>query len=109
MHIPYRATQCNPTAWQAVDWGLPQIAVPFHLRLTRLPWHLPLWANPSFCARPSHIWIKDYGAHITVMEWEATVQAGKARNLDSNLNNQSPSNFAILHARFGGAGKCITL
>ena len=65
--------------------------------------------NPSFRARPSHIWIKDYGAHITVMEWEAVVKAGKACNLDGDLNNQAPSNFAILCARSGGAGKCITL
>ena len=109
MCIPYRAAQCDPTAWRAVDWGLPQIAVPFNPRPTRSPWRLPLRANPSFRARPSHIWVKDYGAHITVTEWTAAVQAGKARNLDGELINQSPSNFAILRARFGSAGKCITL
>ena len=49
-----------------------------------------LQVNPNFRVRPSHIWIKDYGAHITVTEWVAAVQVGKAHNLDGNLNNQSP-------------------
>ena len=109
MHVPDQAAQCDPTGWLAIDWGLPQIAIPFNLCPTHPLWCLPLQANPSFHARPSHIWIKDYSAHITVTERAAAVQVGKAHNLDGDLNNQSPTNFAILHAWFGGAGKCITL
>ncbi|KAH9913180.1 uncharacterized protein B0H18DRAFT_960546 [Fomitopsis serialis] len=74
---------CDATAWRAVDWGRPDIAVPGHSYT--IPFRLPLRQNDSFGAVASHVWVSDLGQFFTVAQWKQAVTGGQARILDSDV------------------------
>ncbi|KAH9913191.1 uncharacterized protein B0H18DRAFT_960557 [Fomitopsis serialis] len=84
---------CDATAWRAVDWGRPDIAVPGHSYT--IPFRLPLRQNDSFGAVASHVWVSDLGQFFTVAQWKQAVTGGQARILDSDVAVSSTQFAAV--------------